>query len=129
MRKGMFDFNGDGKLDPYEQAAEWQFIDEVILKEESAGQQRNPLEEPAALKRPEALPCREKEIRGISFLGKQIYDATKDSDGVKILKSLAVIALCIGGIALPIALDMGDLGMCICMLAGPALSVLILKNT
>lgn len=116
MRKGMFDYNGDGKLDANERAAEMMFIDEVILNEENAQNSA-----PAGRRRGEPI--------GMTFAGMPLYDRRKDSNGVVILKSLAVIALCIGGIAVPCLLDMGDLGMGLCMLLGPALSMLILKNT
>ena len=60
--------------------------------------------------------------------GKPLYDATKDSNGVTILKSLLVTALCIGGIILPVAADMGPLGTLLCIFGGLGLSILILKN-
>ena len=60
--------------------------------------------------------------------GKSLYDATKDSNGVTILKCLLVAALCIGGIALPVAADMGTLGTLLCIFGGLGLSILILKN-
>ena len=125
MRNGMFDFNGDGKLDVYEQAAEMQFIDEVILAEEK--EEDEFLIDPSQPQRSNGRP--RGEIKGVSFMGKPMYDATKDSDGVKILKSLAVIALCIGAFALPIAADMDGLGISICAFASVGLSMLILKNT
>ena len=34
----MFDFNRDGKLDPFEQAAEFQFFHDVIMGEDEAGE-------------------------------------------------------------------------------------------
>ena len=71
----------------------------------------------------------DEELKGISMGGKPLYDATKDSNGVTILKCLLVTALCIGGIALPVAADMGPLGTLLCIFGGLGLSVLILKNT
>jgi len=66
---------------------------------------------------------------GIEMGGKQIYDATKDSNGIVILKSLLVVGLCIAGIFLPVAADMEGLAVALCPLAAVGLSVLILKNT
>lgn len=70
-----------------------------------------------------------KELNGISMGDKPLYDATKDSNVVTILKCLLVTALCIGGIALTVATDMGMLGTLLCIFGGLGLSVLILKNT
>lgn len=70
-----------------------------------------------------------KELKGISMGSKPLYDATKDSNGVTILKCLSVTALCIGGIVLPVATDMGMLGTLLCVFGGLGLSILILKNT
>ena len=61
--------------------------------------------------------------------GKPLYDATKDSNGVTILKSLLVTALCIGGIVLPVMAEMGTLGTLLCIFGGIGLSLLVLKNT
>ena len=70
----------------------------------------------------------DKELKGISMGGKVLYDATKDSNGVTILKSLLVALFCIGGIVLPVATDMGTIGTLVCIFGGVGLSVLILKN-
>lgn len=67
--------------------------------------------------------------RGITFMGKPFYDARKDSCGVSILRSLTATALIIGGMAVPIATDMGELGMLLCIAAGLGLGMMILKNT
>lgn len=67
-------------------------------------------------------------LGGISMGDKPLYDASKDSNGVTIFKCLLVTALCIGGIALPVAADMGPLGTLFCIFGGLGLSVLILKN-
>ena len=69
-----------------------------------------------------------KELKGISMGGKVLYDATKDSNAVSILKCVLVTLFCIGGIVLPVATDMGTIGTLICIFGGVGLSVLILKN-
>lgn len=71
---------------------------------------------------------REEELKGISIGGKQIYDATKDSNGMIIFKCLLVTLLCIGGIAIPVIAEMGQLATIICIFAGLGLSILVLKN-
>ena len=68
------------------------------------------------------------ELKGISIGGKQIYDATKDSNGVTILKCLLVTILCIGGIVVPVIAEMEESGTILCIFTGLELSVLILKN-
>lgn len=68
------------------------------------------------------------EFKGISMGGKPLYDATKDSSGVTILKCLLSTAFCIGGIALPIVTDLGPLGTLLCIFGGLGLSIMILKN-
>ena len=73
-------------------------------------------------------PIDNKELKGISMGGKPLYDASKDSNGVTVLKCFLVTALCIGGIILPVATDMGTLGTLLCIFGGLGLSVLILKN-
>ena len=133
MRKGIFDFDGDGEMDIFERAAEMQFIDEVILAEEQRRKEHDEFlydENEFLIDQLPSKPQKKKrgEVIGISFMGKPLYDARKDSDGMKILKSLTVTALCIGGMALPIATDMGELGMLLCLAGAVGLSMLILKN-
>lgn len=70
----------------------------------------------------------DKELKGISMGGKVLYDATKDSNVVSILKCILVALFCIGGIVLPVATDMGTIGTLVCIFGGVGLSVLILKN-
>lgn len=70
----------------------------------------------------------DKEFKGFSLGGKVLYDATKDSNGVSIIKCILVTLFCIGGIVLPVATDMGTLGTLVCIFGGVGLSVLILKN-
>lgn len=69
-----------------------------------------------------------KELKGITLGGKLLYDASKDSSGTTILKCLLVAALCIGGVVLPLATDMGILGTVLSIFSGLGLSILILKN-
>ena len=38
---GMFDFNGDGHLDPSEQAVEFMFLDSMMKKETDDGKEDN----------------------------------------------------------------------------------------
>ena len=68
------------------------------------------------------------QLKGISINGKMIYDASKDSNGVTILKCLLVTILCVGGVILPIAAEMETLGTIFCIFGSLGLSVLILKN-
>ena len=68
------------------------------------------------------------EFKGFTFGRKVLYDATKDSNGVSIIKCILVTLFCIGGIVLPVATDMGTLGTLVCIFGGVGLSVLILKN-
>lgn len=68
------------------------------------------------------------EFKGFSLGGKVLYDATKDSNVVSIIKCILVTLFCIGGIVLPIATDMGTIGTLVCIFGGVGLSVLILKN-
>lgn len=68
-------------------------------------------------------------LSGISMGGKPLYDASKDSNGVTILKCFLVTALCIGGIALPVAAEMGPIGTLLCIFGGVGLSILLLKNS
>ena len=70
----------------------------------------------------------DKKLKGISMCGKVLYDATKDSNVVSIIKCILVTLFCIGGIILPVATDMGTLGTLVCIFGGVGLSILILKN-
>lgn len=65
---------------------------------------------------------------GIYIGRKLLYDASKDSDGIVILKSLAVIVLCGGGMALPVAAELGTAGTLLSIFGGLGLSLLVLKN-
>ena len=58
-----------------------------------------------------------------------IYDASKDSDGVVIAKSLTVAVLCLAGIFLPAYLDLEGIAVPLCILAGFVSSLAILKFT
>jgi len=122
MSRRMFDTNGDGKLDSIERAAEMMFIEEVIEREEAESERRS---SSRVLRQGKSKSA----PTGISFAGKPLYDATKDTPGITIIKSLLVIVLCISGFAIPIVLDLNDLGMAICLFGGVALSMMIMKNT
>lgn len=58
-----------------------------------------------------------------------VYDASKDSDGVVIAKSLTVAVLCLAGIFLPAYLDLEGIAVPLCILAGFVSSLAILKFT
>ena len=57
-----------------------------------------------------------------------IYDSTKDSDGIALVKALTVCGLCILGFAVPVSVGMGDLGTILWMGGCIGLSVKVLKN-
>ena len=111
---GGFDWNGNGKKDHFDR-----FMDMKV----SGGSKSDNAPNSSSKKK-----SNDDELKGISMGGKPLYDATKDSNGVTILKCLLVTALCIGGIALPVAADMGTLGTLLCIFGGLGLSILILKN-
>ena len=111
---GGFDWNGNGNKDHFDR-----FMDMKV----SGGSKSDNAPNSSSKKKSND------ELKGISMGGKPLYDATRDSNGVTILKCLLVTALCIGGIALPVAADMGPLGTLLCIFGGLGLSVLILKNT
>lgn len=111
---GGFDWNGNGKKDNFDR-----FMD---MKSSGSSEAENTPNSSSKKK------TNEEELKGISMGGKPFYDATKDSNGVIILKCLLVTALCIGGISLPVAAEMGTLGTLLCIFGGLGLSVLILKN-
>ena len=124
---GGFDWNGNGKTDAFDN-----YMDMKVSGSDSSD---NDSDESGistgfiSTHKKSSNSSEGKELEGISMGGKPLYDATKDSNGVTILKSLLVTALCIGGIALPVAADMGPLGTLLCIFGGLGLSVLILKNT
>ena len=120
---GGFDWNGNGKRDAFDSYVDMQIINgdnSFDDAEESNPNTKN--------NKTYSKPTDNKELKGISVGGKPLYDASKDSNGVTIFKCLLVTALCIGGIALPVAADMGPLGTLFCIFGGLGLSVLILKN-
>ena len=121
-----FDWNGNGKTDAFDN-----YMDMKVSGSDSLDSDGEEIETNIS----STLPYKKsgnanesKELKGISMGGKPLYDATKDSNGVTILKCLLVAALCIGGIALPVAADMGTLGTLLCIFGGLGLSILILKN-
>ena len=124
---GGFDWNGNGKSDAFDN-----YMDMKVSGSDSSdsdGEESGTSSSPNSTHKKSINSNESKELKGISMGGKPFYDATKDSNGVTILKSLLVTALCIGGIALPVAADMGPLGTLLCIFGGLGLSVLILKNT
>ena len=120
---GGFDWNGNGKRDAFDSYVDMQIIkvgnSDHDTEESNANTKSNKID---------SKPIDDKELKGISMSGKPLYDASKDSNGVTVFKCFLVTALCIGGIALPVATDMGTLGTLLCILGGLGLSVLILKN-
>ena len=110
---GGFDWNGNGKKDHFDR-----FMDMKVSGSNKADNTPN-----SSYKQ-----SNDEELKGISMGGKPFYDATKDSNGVTILKCLLVTALCIGGIALPVVAEMGTLGILLSIFGGLGLSMLILKN-
>ena len=124
---GGFDWNGNGKSDAFDN-----YMDMKVSGSDSSDSDANESgtsASPTSTHKKSSNSTVNKELKGISMGGKPLYDATKDSNGVTILKSLLVTALCIGGIILPVAADMGPLGTLLCIFGGVGLSVLILKNT
>ena len=123
---GGFDWNGNGKSDAFDN-----YMDMKVSSSDSSDSD----DDESGANDSSSSSCKKtsttnenKELKGISMGGKPLYDATKDSNGVTILKCLLVTALCIGGIALPVAADMGTLGTLLCIFGGLGLSILILKN-
>ena len=120
---GGFDWNGNGRNDAFDNYMDMQ----VSSSNNSDSAEENGTNVGSSCKK-STNTNESKELKGISMGGKPLYDATKDSNGVTILKCLLVTALCIGGIVLPVATDMGILGTLICIFGGLGLSILILKN-
>ena len=123
---GGFDWNGNGKSDSFDN-----YMDMKVSSSDSSdsdGNESGTSASPTSTHKKSINSNESKELKVISMGGKPLYDATKDSNGVTILKSLLVTALCIGGIILPVAADMGPLGTLLCIFGGLGLSILILKN-
>ena len=124
---GGFDWNGNGKSDAFDN-----YMDMKVGGSDSSdsdGDKSETNSSPTSIHKKSSNSNESKELKGISMGGKPLYDATKDSNGITILKSLLVTALCIGGIVLPVAADMGILGTLLCIFGAIGLSILILKNT
>ena len=123
---GGFDWNGNGKSDTFDN-----YMDMKVSGSDSSDSddESGTSASPTSTHKKSINSNESKELKGISMGGKPLYDATKDSNGVTILKSLLVTALCIGGIILPVAADMGPLGTLLCIFGAIGLSILILKNT
>ena len=123
---GGFDWNGNGKSDAFDN-----YMDMKVSGSDSSdsdGEKSGTNANPTSPHQKSSNSDESKELKGISMGGKTLYDASKDSNGVTILKCFLVTALCIGGIALPVAADMGPLGTLLCIFGGLGLSILILKN-
>lgn len=112
---GRFDWNGNGKKDHFDR-----FMDMKVSDRNKPENAQNSSSNKKS---------NDEELKGISMGDKPFYDATKDSNGVIILKCLLVTALCIGGIALPVVAEMGTLGTLLSIFGGLGLGILILKNT
>ena len=124
---GGFDWNGNGKSDVFDN-----YMDMKVSGSDSSDSDADKIgtsASPTSTHKKSMNSNENKEPKGISMGGKPLYDATKDSNGVTILKCLLVTVLCIGGIALPVAADMGPLGTLLCIFGAIGLSILILKNT
>jgi len=119
-----FDWNGNGKSDAFDNYMDMK----VSGNSDSDSKESGTNASSSSSCKKTSTTNENKELKGISMGGKPLYDATKDSNGVTILKCLLVTALCIGGIALPVAADMGTLGTLLCIFGGLGLSILILKN-
>ena len=122
-----FDWNGNGKRDAFDN-----YMDMKVSGSDSSdsdGEESGTNVSSASPYKKSGNFNENKELKGISMGGKPLYDATKDSNGVTILKSLLVTALCIGGIVLPVMAEMGTLGTLLCIFGGIGLSLLVLKNT
>lgn len=120
---GGFDWNGNGKRDAFDNYVDMQIINGDNSSEDAEEANPNTKNNTSYSK-----PTDNKELKGISMGGKPLYDASKDNNGVTVLKCFLVTALCIGGIALPVSTDMGTLGTLLCIFGGLGFSILILKN-
>lgn len=121
---GGFDWNGNGKSDSFDN-----YMDMKVSGSNSSVNDgmKSGTNSPLHYKK-SSNSTENKELKGISMGSKTLYDASKDSNGITILKCILVTVLCIGGIVLPVAADMGMLGTLLCIFGGLGLSVLILKN-
>ena len=99
-----FDWNGNGKTDSFDYYMDMKIVD---TSKSSAGSRTK---------------------SSGSSGGIVIYDSTKDSDGVALLKALAVCGLCLVGMIVPVTSGMGDLGTLVWLGGCIGLSIRILKN-
>ena len=109
------DWNNNGERDAFDAFVDMQIVDEMS-KIDAKNKNKSDDEE-------------KREITGISMGGKILYDATKDSDGMVILKSFSAIAILIASLAIPVKASMEGLGVCLCMFTGIGIALAILKNT
>lgn len=115
------DWNGNGKTDAFDHYMNMKIIAASSKDNASGNAPGNSTKTTGGNEKPEAA--------GISMFGKPMYDATKDSSGMTILKSLLVVGLCIAGIAIPVAGEMEGLAVALFPLGAVGLSVLIMRNT
>lgn len=118
-----FDWNGNGKNDAFDN-----YMDMKLSSNDDSNDDGKKKGSFASSKGKSSDSTNNKEHKGISIGDKQFYDASKDSDGVVIVKCILAIAACIGGVAVGIAADAGSLGMAICIFGGLGLGFFILKN-
>lgn len=118
---GGFDWNGNGKKDHFDR-----FMDMKVCSSNKTNTSSSKSNTSNSSWNKQSNS--NDELKGISMGGKPLYDASKDSNGITILKCFLSTACCIGGIALPVAADMGMLGTLVCIFGGLGLGILILKN-
>ena len=115
------DWNRNGKTDAFDHYMNMKVM-EAASKDSASGSTSG--------NTPKTTGSNEKsEVKGISMFGKPMYDATKDSNGMIILKSLIAVGLCIAGIAIPVVAEMEGIAVALFPLGAVGLSVLIMKNT
>ena len=120
---GGFDWNGNRKSNAFDN-----YMDMKVSGSDNSDSDESGTSVSPTSTRKKTGNSNDKKLKGISTGGKPLYDATKDSNGITILKCLLATALCIGGIVLPVAADIGTLGTLICIFSAIGLSILILKN-
>ena len=106
-----FDWNGNGKADSFDRYMDMKAADQSSGAEGKDGGVIGPHD-------------RRKNSSG----GIILYDSTKDSDGVALIKALAVCGLCLVGMIVPVTSGMGDLGTLVWLGGCIGLSIRILKN-
>lgn len=115
---GGIDWNGNGQTDALDSYVDMEISESDRTESPSTG---------GGAGHP-AKQTKAKEIKGISMGGVPVYDSSKDSAALVIFKSIVVVVLCICGIAVPIAADLGTGGTLLCLFAAIGLSILALRN-